>query len=162
VKLWIIYKNGIGFSKIIAEMLQDHFEEYIDVSVGCAKKIDPEFLVEEGLDYIIIGDVIKEEIPSLEIQTWLLKYCEISNTMKHVLRCVSGFCVTNPNSSVQPLWIKFIEDNVKAEIFFPPLLDLKLNVDSLSLENGTSDLLKKYSDSFIEYIIENEKDSKKE
>ena len=70
--------------------------------------------------------------------------------------------MTNPNSSVQPLWIKFIEDNVKAEIFFPPLLDLKLNVDSLSLENGTSDLLKKYSDSFIEYIIENEKDSKKE
>ena len=50
MKLWIIYKNGIGFSKIIAEMLQDHFEEYIDVSVGCAKKIDPEFLVEEGLD----------------------------------------------------------------------------------------------------------------
>jgi hypothetical protein len=141
-------------------MLQDHFEEYIDVSVGCAKKIDPEFLVEEGLDYLIIGDVIKKEIPSLEIQTWLLKYCEISNNMKFVVRSVSGFCVTAPNASVQALWIKFIEDNIKAEIFFPPLLELKLNVDNLSLENGTSDLLKKYTDSFIEYIIENENDSK--
>ena len=158
MKLWIICKEGIGFSKIIAEMLQDYFEEYIDVSVGCAKKIDPEFLFEEGLDYLLIGDVIKKEIPSLEMQTWLLKYCEISNNMKLVLRCVSGFCVTKPNASVQTLWIKFLEDNVNAEIFFPPLLDLKLNIASLSLENGTSALVKEYCDSFIEYIIENEKD----
>ena len=49
MKLWIIYKNGIGFSKIIAEMLQDRLEDYIDVSVGNAKKIDPAFLVEEKL-----------------------------------------------------------------------------------------------------------------
>jgi hypothetical protein len=53
VKLWIIYKDGIGFSKIIAEMLQDRLEDYIDVSVGNAKKIDPTFLVEEKFDYLI-------------------------------------------------------------------------------------------------------------
>ncbi len=33
-----MYKNGIGFSKIIAEILQDRLEDYIDVDVGNAKK----------------------------------------------------------------------------------------------------------------------------
>ena len=74
MKLWIIYKEGIGFSKLIAEMLQDRLEDYIDVSVGNAKQIDPAFLVEERLDYLIIGDIVSEGIPSLEIQNWLLKF----------------------------------------------------------------------------------------
>ncbi|KKL06719.1 hypothetical protein LCGC14_2593230, partial [marine sediment metagenome] len=78
MKLWIIYKEGIGFSKIIAEMLQDRLEDYIDVSVGNAKKINPIFVVEEKFDYLIIGDTISDVIPSLEIQNWLLKYREIS------------------------------------------------------------------------------------
>jgi len=77
IKLWIIYKNGIGFSKIIAEMLQDRLEDYIDVDVGRAKKIDPAYLVEERADFLIIGDIISKEIPSLEIQNWLLKYWDI-------------------------------------------------------------------------------------
>ncbi|MEJ2252349.1 MAG: hypothetical protein P8Y97_22150, partial [Candidatus Lokiarchaeota archaeon] len=72
LKVWIIYKDGIGFLKIIAEMLQDRFDEYIDVSVGNAIKINPSFLVEESLHYLIIGDLINNEIPSLEIQNWLL------------------------------------------------------------------------------------------
>ena len=50
---------------VIAEMLQDHLEDYIDVSVGNAKKIDPAFLVEERLDYLIIGDAI-----SGQFQIW--------------------------------------------------------------------------------------------
>jgi hypothetical protein len=41
MRLWIIYKEGIGFLRIIAEMLQDRLEDYIDVSLGIAKKIDP-------------------------------------------------------------------------------------------------------------------------
>jgi len=50
MNLWIIYKEGMVISKIIAEMLQDRLEDYIDVSVGNAKKIDPSFLAEEKLD----------------------------------------------------------------------------------------------------------------
>ncbi|NHJ23760.1 MAG: hypothetical protein EAX89_04250 [Candidatus Lokiarchaeota archaeon] len=157
MKLWIIYNDGIGFSKIIAEMLQDRLEDYIDASVGNAKRLDPDFLIEEKLDYLIIGDVIKEEVPSLELQRWLLKFGEISNSRDFVLRCVSGFCVTTPNITVQPLWIKFLEENVKTEMIFPPLLHLKLNLKNLTLENGTLDLVKKYSDDIIEYYINNEK-----
>ena len=59
-------------------MLQDRLEDYIDGSVGNSKKINPAFLVEERLDYLIIGDIISEIIPSMEIQNWLLKYREIS------------------------------------------------------------------------------------
>ena len=53
MKLWIIYKNGIGFSKFIAEMLQNRLEDYIEVYVGTAKKIDASFLAKEKLDYLI-------------------------------------------------------------------------------------------------------------
>jgi len=77
MKLWIIHKEGIVISKFIAEMLQDRLEDYIDVSVGNANKIDPTFLAEEKIDYLIIGDIISETIPSLEIQNWVLKYGEI-------------------------------------------------------------------------------------
>ena len=53
---------------MIAEMLQDRLEDYLDVSVGNAKKIDPSFLVEERVDYLIIGDVVSETTQNLEIQ----------------------------------------------------------------------------------------------
>ncbi|MEJ2278843.1 MAG: hypothetical protein P8Y70_14015 [Candidatus Lokiarchaeota archaeon] len=159
LKVWIIYKDGIGFLKIIAEMLQDRFDEYIDVSVGNAIKINPSFLVEESLHYLIIGDLINNEIPSLEIQNWLLKYCEISCKLNLNLKAISVFYVTSTSTqtSVQPLWARFLKDNVKANIVFPPLLHLKLNLVNLSLENGTIDLIKKYTDDFIEFFVNNEK-----
>lgn len=156
MKLWIIYKDGIGFSKIIAEMLQDRLEDYIDIFVGVAKRIDPEFLIEVGLDYLIIGDVVKEEFPSLEIKKWLLKYCEMSNRINLILRIMSGFCVSTSSSSDRPLWNNFLKDNIKAKMLYPPLLHLKLNIKNFCLENEAIDLIKEYSDDFIKYIIKNE------
>ena len=157
VKLWIIYHNGISFSKLIAGMLQDRWEDYIDVDVGKAKKIDPVYLVEEKLDFLIIGDIINKEIPSLEIQNWLLKYGEISNQKKFTLKAVSGFYVVLPENKVEPFWVEFLQDNVPAEIVFPPILKLKLNLADISLERTTPGLVKKYSNDFIEFIINNKK-----
>lgn len=156
VKLWIIYKDGIGFSKIIAEMLQDRLEDYNDVFVGVAKKIDPKFLIEVGLDNLIIGDVVKEEFPSLEIKEWLLKYCEMSSRINLILRILSGFCVSTSSSLDRPLWNNILKDIIKAKMLYPPLLHLKLNIKNYCLENGTVDLVKEYSDDFIKYIIKNE------
>jgi hypothetical protein len=153
VKLWIIYKDGIGFSKIIAEMLQDRLEDYINVSVGSAKKIDPAYLVEEKLDYLIIGDNISDAIPSLEIQNWLLKYWEISKKSNLIIKAISGFYVTLPNISVEPFWIEFLQDNVNAEKIFPPILNLKFNIAELVLEDGTLELVKEYTKEFIEFLI---------
>ena len=155
MKLWIIYKEGIGFSMLIAEMLQDRLEDYIDVSVGNAKKIDPAFLVEEKIDFLFIGDVIREEIPSLEIQNWLIKYREISKKKNLIVKAISGFYVALTNIKVEPIWIKFLQDNVRAEIVFPPLLRLELNRAELVLKNGTYDVVKDYSNEFIEFLIKN-------
>ncbi|MFX1324463.1 MAG: hypothetical protein ACFE8N_05870, partial [Promethearchaeota archaeon] len=77
MKLWIIYKEGIGFSRIIGEILQDRLEDYIDVFIGNAKKVDPSYLVEEKLEYLITGDVISDNNPSMEIQNWLLKFFKV-------------------------------------------------------------------------------------
>ena len=157
MKLWIIYKEGIGFSKIVAEMLQDRLEEYIDVSVGNASKINPSFLVEERLDYLIIGDIIGEVFPSLEIQNWLFKYEEISKKKNFIIKTISGFYIAIADIKIEPLWVEFLQDKVKAEIIYPPILHLKLNIAEFALENGALELIKDYSNNLIEFFIENKK-----
>lgn len=155
IQLWIIYKSGIGFSKFIAERIQDHLEDFIDVYVGSANMIDPKFIIEEKFDYLIIGDVINETRPSLEIQNWLLKYWEISNKKQRILKAISGFYVALTDVKVEPFWVEFFHDNVKAEIIFPPILSLKLSRAELTLENGAPELVKAYSNDFIEFFLRN-------
>ncbi len=155
IKLWIIYKNGIGFSKIIAEMLQDRLDDYIDVSVGKAKKIDPAFLVEEKFDFLIIGDVISEMVPSLEIQNWLLKYLEISKKKNLIIKAISCFYIAPSDIKIEPFWIESLQENINAEMIYPPILSLKLNKAELALENGALEIVKAYSNDFIEFFLRN-------
>ncbi len=158
MKLWIIYKNGIGFSKIIAEMLQDLLEDYLDVDVGRAKKIDPAYLVEERVDFLIIGDIISKEISSLEIQNWLLKYGEITNINNFIVKAMSGFYIAPSDIKIEPLWVVSLQENINAETIYPPILRLKLNKAELALENGALEIIKAYSNDFIEFIVNFEKD----
>jgi hypothetical protein len=160
MKLWIIYKEGILISKIIAEMLQDILEDYIDVSVGNAKKIDPSFLLEEKLDYLIIGDILSETIPSVEIQNWLLKYWKISKKKEINLKGVSGFYIILSDISVEPFWVEYLNDNVKTEVIFSPILRLKLKSAELAVENGALEIVKDYSNDFIEFLLNNKKNDK--
>jgi len=157
VKLWIIYKGGLSFSKFIAELLQDRLEDYIDVSVGNAKMIDPAFLVEEKFDCLIIGDNISDAIPSLEIQNWLLKYWEISKKSNLIIKAISSYYITLADILVDLSWIEFLQDNVNAETIYPPILHLKFNLAELVLEDGALELVKEYTNDFIEYLINNEK-----
>ena len=155
MKLWIIYKEGIGFSKLIAGMLQDRLEDYIDVSVGTANKIDPAFLVEEKIDYLIIGDNINEAIPSLEIQNWLLKYNEIAKKSNLIIKAISSYYVTLTDIQVEPSWIEFLQNKVNAEKIYPPILCLKFNLAELVLDDGSLELIKDFSNEFIELLIKN-------
>lgn len=154
--MWIIYKEGIGFSKFIAEMLQDRLEDYIDVSVGSAKKIDPSFLVEERLEYLIIGDIINKGTPSLEIQNWLLKYCEISKKGNLILKVISSFYVALTDIPVERSWVEFLQANVNTDIMYPPILGLKLNRAELALDDGALELIKEYSNNFIDFFFNKE------
>jgi len=160
IKLWIIYKNGIGFSKIIAEILQDRLEDYIDVAVGNAKKIDPAFLIEEKFDCLIIGDFSNEAIPSLEIQNWLLKYREISNNNNQIVKAISGFYIAPSDIKIEPFWIESLQENIKAEMIYPPIICLKLNKAGLILENGALEIVKAYCNDFIEFFIEKSENNK--
>ena len=153
IKLWIIYKEDIGFSRMIAEMLQDRLEDYIDVYVGNAKRIYPAFLVEEKFDSLIIGDVLNKEIPSLEIQKWLLNYKKISKINNLVVKTLSGFYVAPSDIKIEPLWIESLQENIKAEMVYPPILSLKLNRADLSLEDGALGLVMSYSNDFFKFFI---------
>ena len=153
MKLWIIYKEGIVISKNIAEMLEDRLEDYIDVNVGSAKKIDPSSLFEEKLDYLIIGDIISETIPSVEIQNWVLKYGEISKNNNLVVKALSGFYMALTNIKTEPFWVEYLQGNINAEVIYPPILRLKLNSAELALEIGVLEIVKEYSHDFIEFLL---------
>lgn len=153
IKLWIIYKDGIVISKFIAEMLQDRLENYMDVSVGTASKISPLFLLEEKLDYLIIGDTISETIPSVEIQNWVLKYGEISENNNLSLKVLSGFYIAFTDIENDKLWGEFLQGNINAEIIYPPILYLRLNGLEIAQEIDVFEIVKVYSNDFIEFII---------
>ena len=132
-------------------------EDYIDVSVGNAKKIEPAFLVEERLDYLIIGDNISEVIPSMEIQNWLLKYREISKINNLIVKAISGFYIAPSDIKIEPFWIESLQEIINAEIIHPPILHLKLNRAEMTLEDRALELVKDYSNDFFEFFINNEK-----
>ena len=138
-------------------MLQDRLEDYIEVDVGKADKIDPAFIIEEKPDFLIIGDVFCNEIPNLEIQSWLLKYWENTKTTKKILKAISGFYITQSKVKVEPHWVEFINDNIKAELIFPPILRLKLDEDGLSLEKQALDLIKNFCNDFIKLLFNHKK-----
>lgn len=134
-------------------MLQDFLEVYIDVDVGNTKKIEPVFLIEEKFDCLIIGDCINEAIPSLKLQNWLLKYREISNSYNLIVKVISGFYIVPSDIKIEPFWVESLQNYINAEIIYPPILRLKLNRREIALKNGAYDIIKEYSNDFIEFLI---------
>ena len=152
-KLWIIYKSGIGFSRMTAEMLQERLEDYFNVFIGSAKKIDPTFLLEEKFDYLIVGDVIKKNIPSEEIQNWLVRYKDASQKENFSIKTISGFYISLKEKNIEPFLANFLQENVKAGLVHPYILELKLNKISFTLENEAFELIKHYSNDLITFLL---------
>jgi hypothetical protein len=153
MKLWIIYKDGLVFSKAIAELLQEFLENYIDVSVGKASKIEPSFIVEEEFDYLIIGDCVSELEPSVEIQSWVTKYRKISEGDNLNLKVLSGFLITLNEISTNTHWLEFIQKNIITETIYPPILRLKLDNTNLASDTCVNAIVKEYSNKIIEFIL---------
>ncbi|MFX0136818.1 MAG: hypothetical protein ACFFDN_24485, partial [Candidatus Hodarchaeota archaeon] len=97
-------------------MLQDRLEDYIDVDVGKAEKVDPTLIVNEKLDYLLIGDLIRNEIPSLEIQNWLLKYKEITRKNNLVIKALSYFYIAPYDFDKEQFWIEILQENINTEV----------------------------------------------
>jgi len=119
--------------------------------------IDPTFLVEEKFDCLIIGDVITKAIPSPEIHNWLIKYREVSNNCNLVVKAVSGFYIATADIKIEQFWIEFLQENINAEMVYPPILSLRLNKKELALEDGALEIVKEYSKNFTRFFIENKK-----
>jgi hypothetical protein len=153
MKLWIIYKDGILIAKIIAEMLQDRLENYIDVSVGKASKIQSSFIVKKGLDHLIVVDIISKTVPSKVIQDWVYRYKENNEKINLNLKTVSGFLITQNEIKTDTFWVEFIQSKILAKRIYPPILLLKLNKDNLVSEAVIHELVKKYSNKLIQFII---------
>ncbi|MFX0004429.1 MAG: hypothetical protein ACFFAA_15435 [Promethearchaeota archaeon] len=106
---------------------------------------------------LIVGDILSKEVPSLEVQNWLFKYWEISKNHTKIINAISGFYITLADIKIEPFWVEFLCDYVRAELIYPPILRLKLNDTGLGLKSGALELVKEYSNSFIDFIVNNKK-----
>lgn len=126
------------------------------MSVGNVNKIDPAFLVEEKLDFLIIGDVIEgEKIPSPELQDWLIKFSELCKRNQLVINSISSYYVNSTDIDVKHLWIELFRENNFSSSLFPPVLQLKMEEGGLTLEKNVFKSVKDYSNDFIEFFIKN-------
>ena len=117
--------------------------------------MDPAFLVEEKLDYLIIGDVIeKEKIPSPELYNWMVKFSELCKIKKLIIKTISCYCVISKEIDVKPFWINFFRENNFSLAIFPPILQLKLKEGGFTLEKNVLKSVKDYSNEFIEFFID--------
>lgn len=135
-------------------MLQDYMENYFDVSLGNINKIDPVSIVEEKPDALIIGDIIGDIAPSLEIRNWLVNFSKISEKNKFHLKGMSAFCIGSVNENIELHWREFLQNllNINDKNFI--LLHLKLIKSNFALENGATELIKRFSIDFMNYFIE--------
>jgi hypothetical protein len=113
-------------------------------------------VVEEELDFLIIGDVIEEEkIPSPEIQEWFSKFSELCNKEHLIIKSISVYYVGSIKFDVNHYWINLFQKNKLSIIFFPPILQINMKKGGLKLENNVLQLVKDYSNDFIEFLIKN-------
>ena len=153
MKLWIIYQDGLVLSQVIAETLQDRLDNYIDVSVGIARKIDPSFIVEELFEYLILGDTITDPMPSEEIQNWVRKCGKLIKKNNLRLKALSGVLMILTEITTDTRWVEFIHENIMAETMYPPILCLKYDKPDLTFDSGVRAMVKEYSNKFIDFII---------
>jgi hypothetical protein len=119
-------------------------------------------LVEEKLDYLIIGDVIEEEkIPSPEIHDFLVKFSEHCKRNELIIKSISSYCVTSTNVDVKYIWINFFREQNFSLAIFPPVLQLKLEKGGLTLEKNVLKSVKDYSNEFIDFFINNKNGGRK-
>lgn len=122
--------------------------------VGNFSKIDPAFLIEEELDFLIIGEDIENgSIPSQEIQVWLFKFIELYTEKQFTIKSISRYVINSTEINVNHYWDKFIRNNKFCLTIFPPVLHLKIKKGGFSLEKNAYKLVKEYCNKFIDYFL---------
>jgi len=142
---------------MIAEYLQDYLDNDFDIFVGNVNKIDPNLLIEDNLDALIIGDIVGEIIPSIEIQNWLINFYKTIENYNFQIKNLSVYCIGLTDLNIESLWIEFIQKYLNINNIFPPLLHLKLSKSNLKLEDNAIELIKKYSNDLKKDLIEKKK-----
>lgn len=138
--------------------MQDFLNDSINVSVGNVNKINPAFLIEEKLDYLILGDVIEgDKIPSSNLYNWMVHFSELCKKKGVVLKSISSYCVSSGNFDVVSSWIKIFQEFNLSIVIFPPVLQLNLEKGGLSLEKNVFKSVKDYSNDFIDFFIKSKK-----
>ena len=88
-----------------------------------------------------------------EIQNWVLKFGEFLKNYNLYLKALSGFYITLTDIKNETLWAEFLQDHINTETVYPQVFSLKLKSAELAVENGVLEIVKDYSNDFIEFFI---------
>jgi hypothetical protein len=138
---------------MVAEMFQDRLEDYLEVNVGKLDKIDPEYIIEENVDFLILGDIICEKSLISELKNWILNYINFLNQEEKKIKLISGFYITPSDLAIKPVWIDLIRDHIGIDLIYPPVLHLNLNREKLKLDNKASNIINEFCKEFIEFTL---------
>jgi hypothetical protein len=124
--------------------------------VGNVNKIDPTFIIEEKLDFLIIGDVIEsEKVPSPEFKNWFGNFLDLCEKNQLVIKSVSSYYVTSTDTDLSPVWVRFFQDYNSSLVIFPTVLQIKLKKGGATFEKNILNKVKDYSKEFIDFFIDN-------
>jgi len=157
LKLWIIHGNASGYAKIVAGMLQDYLENYFEVSVGTARKIDPALVIEEEPDALIIGDNVCSTLPSEEVRNWLVNFSRLLENKKFHIKSVSIYCINTFKENKEPIWSEFFHNHINGISIHNSILSLKLNQSNYTLEREAPELIKQFSIDFTKSFLNDKK-----
>jgi len=85
----------------------------------------------------------------------LEKFSEICNTEQLTIKSISVYFVSSTKFDANHYWINLFQKNKLSLTLFPPIVHLEMKKGGLTLENNVLQLVKDYSNDFIEFLIKN-------
>lgn len=152
MRLWIIYVNSFGYSRMISEIFESYLEEDFIVSVGNAEIIQPSFVFDEKPDLLIFGELCREVTPDPKIQGWIEDFIELSNSSNFHIKKVAAYCIAVDDKNIENSWMDFFGKYFQKDQIYPKNLVLKINNLNGSLDKEVSLLIKKYVNDLIQFF----------
>ena len=126
MKVWIIYDSKFGHCKKLAETLEDLLEGDCDLSVGFAKKISPNDVLEESPEAVLVGGPIHFGKPSRVISSWVKGCYKLTRSLGLRVGKTGAFTTRDSTSGVEIQWQQLFLKYPFAAKIFPQVLAVKL------------------------------------
>ena len=151
-KIGIIHTSNYSFSMIVANLLEEFLAEYCDLIVGLVSTMDPKIIIDEEVDTLIIGDIISNNLPNLDLLSWLKNFSFLSLKDHKQIKTIIMYCVGTPSKAYELEWQKFFQENFISVSIYSPVLYVEVIPSQYSLENHLINKIKQFSKCIVSYL----------